>query len=93
MQARLQGLYISLGGLPQQPPVQHRVLFQCFAFKDSAALQALGLQVALDAIAGEAEAEHCNNIRVTEVSDLSDSEVNDIREASDWAHKMQGCGL
>ena len=60
MQARLQDLYILLGGLPQQPPVQHRMLFQCFALKDPASLQALGLEAALDAIAGEVRAVYCN---------------------------------
>lgn len=51
-EAQLQMLRSCMGGLAEQPPSQHRMLFDCFAFKDPAGLQDRGFAKALDAIAG-----------------------------------------
>lgn len=58
VQAQLHELCRSMGGLPPQPPVPHRMLFDCFAFKDPRDVLGKGLSLALEAIAGKPWFEH-----------------------------------
>ena len=52
-QAKVSDLHTSLGSFAVQPAIEHRMLFDCFTFKDPAGVLAMGLTAALNAIAGD----------------------------------------